>query len=267
MNGEEQTLQFYLIRFMPNLVRGEFINIGVLLYDPERKSFLAPRFIEDFRRARRLHPWADIDVLSGLESQLEAESSSGDPEKFLKRLGELSNQLSVAEPAAVLTTDAEAELDRLFDTYVREPRYPTRLSVAVERSRAWLRNQIRDALRNAGLWQRLDRRVPVAEFTHAGDRFRFDFGYRRNGHRGFLHALVLDREVDRAKILAYTMERIATRVRAENGTATCTAVVEAPPESDTAQLTARILAEQSIAIVPVGEMDAYARDLSAQLSA
>ena len=135
----------------------------------------------------------------------------------------------------------------------------------MERSRAWLRNQVRDALRNADLWQRLDRRVPVAEFTHEGDRFRFDYGYRRNGHRGFLHSLVLDREVDRAKVLAYTMERVSTRVEAANQTASCTAVVEAPPESDTAQLSARILTEQSITIVPVGEMDAYARDLSNQI--
>lgn len=267
MSDSEKTLQFYLLRYLPNLVRGEFINIGVLLYDPGEKRFHPPRLLEDFRRARRLHPWADLDVMAGLEAQIEREMAGDDPGKFLKRLSELSNQVAVGEPTAVLTTDAEAELDRLFDTYVREPRYPTRLAAAVERSRAWVRTQLREALRRAGLWQKLERRVPVAEFTHAGDPFRFDFAWSRNRHRGFLHALVLERGADRAKVVAYTLERIAARLGAGGQNVSCTAVVEAAPAAgnETAQLSARILAEQEVKIVPVGEIESYARELSAQL--
>ena len=267
MSAEEKSLQFFLLRYMPNLVRGEFINIGVMLYDAGEGKFFPPRLLDDFRRARRLHPWADIEVLAGLETQIEREMAGGDREKFLKRMSELSNQLSVGEPAAVLTTEPEAELDRLFDTYVREPRYPTRLAAAVERSRAWVRGQLRDALRKAGLWEKLAHRVPVAEYTHEGDRFRFDFGWRSNGHRGFLHALVLEREVDRAKVVAYTMERIVTRLRSEGHSVSCAAVVEGAPENETAELSARILAEQKIEVVPVAEMGRYARELSARLGA
>ena len=267
----EKTCRFYLLRYTPNIVRGEFINIGVLLYDPAEQKLYAPRLLEDFRRVRRMHPWVDLDVLASLENQIETEATEGDTEKFLKRVTQYSNQLELAEPTAVLTTDPEAELDRLFDTYVREPRYPTRLSAAVERSRAWIRSQLNTAFRQAGLWQRLDKRVPVAEFTHPGDRFRFDFAYRRNGERGFLQALTLERDVDRAKVLAYTMERVATRLKAENATASCTAIVEALPTegpvevNDTAQLSARILAEQEIALVPVSGLAAFTAELRSQL--
>jgi hypothetical protein len=101
------------------------------------------------------------------------------------------------------------------------------------------------ALRRAGLWERLERGVRVEDYTHKGDRFRFDFGWRRNGNLGYLHTLALEREVDRAKVLAYTVERIQTRLAAQKLTATCTAIVEAPPENETAELS-RILAEQRI---------------------
>lgn len=73
--------------------------------------------------------------------------------------------------------------------------------------------------------------------------------------------------MDRAKILAYTMERISTRLAAQQLSATCTAIVEAlpAPENETAQLSARILAEQNIALVPVAALDSFTADLRQQL--
>lgn len=264
----ERACRFYLLRYVPNIVRGEFVNIGVLLYDPTMNRLFPPRLLENFRRVRRLHPWADLNVLAALEKQIESEAP-GHVEAlsaYLERLQESSNVLEFTEPKAVLTADPEAELERLFDTYVAEPRYPTRLGAAVERSRAWVRSQLNAALRRAGLWEKLERGVRVEAYTHRGDRFRFDFGYRRNGQMGFLQALVLEREVDRAKVLAYTMERISTRLAAEQRAATCTAIVEARPESETAELSARILAEQSISLVPVAEVAEFAQRLRRELA-
>lgn len=268
MPANERACQFYLLRYIPNVVRGEFVNIGVLLYDPAAQRLLAPRLLENFARVRRLHPWADLDVLAALEKQIESETAGqpGDLAATLARLQQSSNALEFTEAKAVLTPDPEAELDRLFETYVVEPRYPTRLAAAVERSRAWIRSQLNAALKSAELWERLERAVRVEEFTHRGDRFRFDFGYRRNANLGFLHSLALEREVDRAKVLAYTMERISTRLAAERRSAACTAVVEALPENETAELSARILAEQSIALVPVAGLGDFAQRLRQELA-
>jgi hypothetical protein len=263
----ERACQFYLLRYVPNIVRGEFVNIGVVLFDPEAGR-LHPRMLENFRRVRRLHPWADIEALAALERHIEteAQATNGGPGDYLRRWQQFSNVLEFTEAKAVLTADPAGELERLFETYVAEPAYPSRVAAAVERSRAWIRSQLASALRAAGVWERLERSVSVEEFTHKGDRFRFDFGYRRNGTLGFLHSLVLEREVDRAKVLAYTMERISTRLAAEKRTARCTAVVEGPPESDTAELCARILAEQAIATVPVSELAPFAARLREQLA-
>lgn len=268
MADGERPCEFYLLRYVPNVVRGEFINIGVLLYDPLENRLYPLRLLESFRRVRRLHPWADLDVLAGLEKQLESEAApQGDAlASTLDRLRQYSNILEFSEPKAVLTPDPDAELERLYETYVAEPRYPSRLAAAVERSRAWIRSQLNAALLRTGLWEKLQRGVPVEEFTHRGDRFKFDFGYRRNGNLGFLQALVLEREVDRAKVLAYTMERIATRLAAEKRSARCTAVVEGPPENETAELCTRILTEQSISVVPVARLVDLTRDLRRELA-
>jgi len=270
MADGERPCSFYLLRYVPNIVRGEFVNIGVLLHDPEQNRLHAPRLLENFRRVRRLHPWADLDVLSALEQHIaggapaHGEALSG----YLERLQQFSNALEFTEPKAVLTSDPETELERLYDTYVAEPHYPMRVAAVVERSRAWIRAQLNGALRRAGLWDKLERGVRVEQYTHRGDRFRFDFGYRRNGNLGFLQTLALEREVDRAKVLAYTMERIKARLAAEKLTASCTAVVEASPSAgnETAELSARILAEQEIALVPVAQLETFTTELHRQLA-
>lgn len=269
MANAERSCRFYLLRYVPNIVRGEFVNIGVLLHDPEQSRLHAPRLLENFRRVRRLHPWADLDVLSALEKHI-ADDTPASGEKlpgYLERLQQFSNALEFTEPKVVLTADPEAELDRLYETYVAEPHYPTRVAAAVERSRAWIRSQLNAALRRAGLWEKLERGVRVEQYTHRGDRFRFDFGYRRNGNLGFLQTLALEREVDRAKVLAYTMERIRARLAAEDLTASCTAIVEAAasPENEAAELSARILAEQEIALVPVAQLETFTTDLRREL--
>lgn len=262
----ERACQFSIVRYVPDIVRGEFLNIGIFLYDPQEQRFEG-RFLENFRRVKRLHPLADIGLLASLEDQFDRTrlEDARDLRKYLEYLQSFSNVVQLAEPKAVLTVDFDAELDRLYDTYVREPKYPTRLAAAVERSRAWIRAQLNAALRSAGLWEKLQRGVPVEEFTHRGDRFRFDFGYRRNGDLGFLQTLALEREVDRAKVLAYTMERITTRLAAEKRSARCTAIVEGSPETETAELTARILAEQSIALVPVARLSDFTQRLRREL--
>ncbi|MFQ5927390.1 MAG: DUF3037 domain-containing protein [Terriglobia bacterium] len=273
MPDSERICQYFLLRYTPNIVRGEFINLGVLLYDADDQR-LESRLLSDFRRLRRLHPWADLTLLAQLGEQFEQESfqPEGGLDAYLDRLQNYSNLLALTTPKAVLTTNFDAELDRLFDTYVREPRYPTRLAALVEGSRAWVRARLNAGLRTAGLLghPRLQRRVRVAPYTQPGDPFAFDFGYRTNSTRGFFHALALAREVDAAKVFAYTTERVRAHLAEEKLRAEFTAIVESLPAEASAQaaaLSARILAEQKIALVPVAQLDAFATRLRRSLAA
>src|SRR5207244_3088403 len=69
----EPTLAYHVLRYTSNLVRDEWVNIGVLLFDP-RTAALRLRLIEDqdeFSRVRRLQPQADEDVIRQLRDHLE----------------------------------------------------------------------------------------------------------------------------------------------------------------------------------------------------
>src|ERR1700736_2448558 len=75
----EQALAYHILRYVPNLVRDEWINIGVLVFNPETGERRL-RLIEEqdeYNRVRRLHPWADEALLRALRDNLETRLPSG----------------------------------------------------------------------------------------------------------------------------------------------------------------------------------------------
>lgn len=260
MTEKYKRCQFVVLKFVPNLVRDEAVNIGVLLYDPDEGE-LSLRLTDNFRRVKRLHPWADVELLAGLQTDFEqrVEERIDDLTAYIEKLEQtLSNSLQLTPPRACLTEDTEAEMDRLYQSYVQEPRVRGPVALAIENTRKWIHQRVYHAFKRAGLIERIEKRVPVGEFTYQGDNFRIDFGYRRNGTHGFLHALALERDITTAKVLAYTAGHIRARVPAE-----FTAIVEREIDDrlDTHAVIHRILAEQQIAIQPLTQIDAFAASL------
>lgn len=71
-NGEH-AYAYRVLRYTPNLVRDEWVNIGVLVFD-EKSSERRLRMIEEpeeYARVRRLHPQADEELLRRLQDDLE----------------------------------------------------------------------------------------------------------------------------------------------------------------------------------------------------
>src|SRR5271155_18968 len=69
----ERACAYRILRYTPNLVRDEWVNIGVLLFDP-RSGERRLRVIEEqdeYNRVRRLHPQADEALLRALREDLE----------------------------------------------------------------------------------------------------------------------------------------------------------------------------------------------------
>ena len=260
MSEKYKRCQFVVLRFVPNLVRDESVNIGVMLYNPDDGE-LVPRLTDNFRRVKRLHPWADIDLLRGLQTDFEQRLAERveDLGAYLETLEQtLSNALQLTPPRACLTENPEAELDRLYESYVQEPRLPGRVAAAIENTRAWIRQRVHGAFKRAGVLDRMQKRVGVENFTYKGDNFRLDFGYRRNGTHGFVHAIALERDVVSAKVLAYTAERVRARVPAE-----FTAIVEREIDDrvDSHAAIQRILDEQQISIQPLARIDDFVASL------
>ena len=226
------TFAYHVLRYTSDLIRDEWVNIGVMLFDPLTGE-LRLRLVEnhdEFSRIRRLHPSADEDAIRALGDHLQDrfttylrnERSEREvpvqPGKALQALVEkwnatLSNGIQLAEQKGVHADDLDFELERLYQEHVSPPRRETR--VGAPGSRAMVRQYCSQVWRQAQLWNRIERAVRVSEFTFPGDPMRLDYGYRRNGTHGFVHTLSVSRAPADCKLLAYTAQRIASKIPSE----------------------------------------------------
>jgi len=218
----ERACAFRILRYTPNLVRDEWVNIGVLLFDAstgERRLRLIEEQ-DEYNRVRRLHPLADEALLRALRDDLEdrfhsasANGSNSGSVNWLQLLGKwddtLSNALQLAPQKGVFAADLDAELERLYADHVAAQRAPSR--VGAPGSRAQMRSYCSQVFRQARLWDRIEKSVRTSEFTFPGDPLRLDYSYRRNGTRGFVHTLSVTRAPNDSKILAYTAEHITAK--------------------------------------------------------
>jgi hypothetical protein len=266
---ELQSCAYHIVRYAPNLVRDEWINIGVVLFDPI-SGRVVRRLVEEpgeFARVRRLHPTADEDFLRNLGGVFDA-PRNGDRANGLAWLGKLedtlSNTIQLSPRRGVLTTDFEAELDRLYREQVEPPR-AGRPDVREIRTRSDIRARAADFLRLEGLLGRMQRGVRVADYTYPGDPLRMDFAYRRNGTRGFVQALPLGRDPGQAKVLAFTADAI--RARVEHTEFTAITEVDPAREDGRHRFVATLLEEKQISVVPLARLRGWAHDLGPRLRA
>ena len=260
---------YHVVRYHPNLIRDEWVNIGVLLLDPATGR-VRQRWIEepaDLVRLRRLHPAADEELLLRLPAEFDRQFAGREMEAaaLLEKFDDtLSNSVQLAPSKGLLTRDADAELDRLFREQV-EPLRETRRGAAEIRTRSDVRARAADFFRTEKILRLMQRGVRVEEFTAPGDPMRIDFSYRRNGTRGFVHSVALGRDPGQAKLLAYTAGAIRERVRHSE----FMAVTEREPAGSNVRdrFVSGILAENDIRVMPLGELRKWAHEVAPVLKA
>src|SRR5579871_6472143 len=176
---------YHIIRYTPNLIRDEWVNIGVVLHDPASGKFRV-RLIEEeteYARVRRLHPAANESLLRGIAPMLEDTLGEhrGDLAEWIAKLDRtLSNAVQFSPQTGLLADDLDAELDRLYSSHVAPPRAPASAGGVAE-TRSGIRAGANQVFRIAGLWPKLERSVRVDKYTYSGDPLRLDYSYRRNG--------------------------------------------------------------------------------------
>jgi hypothetical protein len=260
-----QTFVYRILRYVPNLARDEWVNIGVLLENPETKR-RDIRVIEEQRqitRVRRIHPDADQDFLRSLPAEFEAavRAPTEEAARYFEKMNHtLSNAVQFSPQKAVLADDFDAELDRLFREQVAAPRHRAPIGV-IESTRDWIKSKINDVFRRRRV-PGIERNVPVEEFTELGDPLKLDYAYR-NGVRGYMQALTLGRDPGQAKVLAFAAGRIRERL----GPCEFTAITEAEPDPEKTrhQFIRRLLDDQKIEIVSINRIEKFADDLRARL--
>jgi hypothetical protein len=234
---ERVQCEFFLIRYVPDVVKGEFVNIGVLLREAgggapgvDTPEGAMVRFTRDWSRVRCLDADADIGLLEGLEGEIGARlRMAGADAPGIKPVMEiledtLANSVQMTEVKACLAESLPAELEQLMKMYV-EP-----LKVKTERKRtgrAAIAGAMRTEFERAGVWGLMRKRIAASLYTRAGDPMKIDCGYRPNGVIRMFQAVSLEGDVEAAKGLAYSAPQLMEGVqRVEAARLELTAVVE-----------------------------------------
>jgi hypothetical protein len=270
--SEENKLRacsYFLVRYVPDVLREEFLNIGVFVHSPA-ENFLDCLFTDDIRRLKRFHPQADAEFLRELQTYFEDEikEHEGNLEGYVREMQEsFSNLIQVTSPRACLVAEPQAEMQALFARYVGE----RRAGPLAQDTRMRIKQRLTDAFRLHGVLEHrlLERRIPAEQWTHKGDLFSFDFGYRPtqvagkpNGHVKLIHAYSLSRDNELVKALRWTFDRVIEKEAAD----LTVAHEDLPRPLDDVVLSSQtILKHERIHLVPVSRFDAYAQSVRAEL--
>lgn len=265
--AERRQCFFSLIRYVPDPVKDEFVNIGVMLREqatPEEplaeRSDL--RFTRDWTRVRCVDAEADVAMLEALEDEVKERMASS-PELLRLLRESLSNVVQITEPKACLAETFQTQMDQLMRLYVdvpkraREKRLTGRLSIA---------GQMRRSFEREDVWKLMQKRIPAARYTRAGDPLLIDCGYRPNGIIKMFHAVSLQNDIEGAKGLAFSAPYLAEGVqRLDGATLQLTAMVESIREMgeeqelvDQYRFGVEMMEGQQIRVLTVADLDRVA---------
>jgi hypothetical protein len=224
---ERKQCEFQLIRYVPDPVKNEFVNIGVLLRTAEGGQSVL-RFTRDWGRVRCLDPDADTQMLEALEIEVGerlAIEPAGHRRPIVGLLEDsLSNGIQITETKAYLAETFLAGLEELMRLYVDTP---PRARSQRRTGRSALLATMRTRFEEAGVWTLMRKQIAVAQYTRPGDPLRIDCGYRPNGVVRMFQAISLETDTDDAKLLAFSALGLIDGVkREEKAELELTAIVE-----------------------------------------
>ena len=223
--------EFFLLRYVPDLVKNEFVNIGVLLREAGREETTRVKLTRDWSRVRCMDPDADTALLESMEAELAVRIREGGyaSKPAMQMLEEsLSTSIQMSEVRGALAESVTAEMEQLMRLYVEPVREKKARRVS---GRAAIVNTLRGEFERAGVWDLMRKRIPASEYTRPGDPLRLDCGYRFAAQSGsevrIFQAVSLDGDLEAAKVLSYSAARLRAGVeRVEHAPLDLAAVVE-----------------------------------------
>jgi hypothetical protein len=224
--NERLECDFSLVRYVPDPVKNEFVNIGVMLREAARPDVPVLRFTRDWARVRCVDPDADIEMLEAMEAEMRQRllESGTDATPLMRTIEDsFSHQLQMTEPKAFLAENASSGMEELMQLYV-EPR--TQRARQALSGRQAIARSMRTQFEHARVWDLMRKRIPASTYTKPGDSLKIDCGYRPNGVVRMFHAVSLSGDVELAKVLAFSSPSLRAGVaRVENAELELTAIV------------------------------------------
>lgn len=262
--ADSRQYELLILRYVPDRVKGEFANIGVLLLDDELAEV---RLTTDWRRVQCLDPDVDLEILQGLGREIQARlREPGGREAVIKMVNESFSGLIQASPAtAALGAEPAEEIEKLARIYLEKPAEPGKRQAS---SRQRILSSMQRSFEDAGVWTHMLKEIAVARYTETGDPLKIDCGYRPNGIIKMFHAVPLNTNPDLAKILAYSYAQMSAGIRLkEQASASLTAVVEDGLYREEPKIAFALttLERAEIAVAEVGSMPGIAEQARVEL--
>jgi hypothetical protein len=269
--AEKRKLEFFLLRYVPDAVKGEFVNFGLMALGegPNGAELIDVRFTRDWGRVLCLDPQADLDVLSALQKEIQQEIGSKKDELTLLRKMEdsFSGVVQVSAVMPVLTErTAVSEIEEVARIFLETPKLSRTREPAGRRK---ILETMRDEFEKAGVLALLNA-VPAEPYTKPGDPFEFDFGYRFGSEIKLFHAVSMRASVDSAVMLAARYPKIVPVMAQITATAPMlTAVVEVELDRTRSEIgfALEMMAESGIRVATTGEMAGIAEVARRELRA
>jgi Protein of unknown function (DUF3037) len=269
--GDRRQLEFFLLRYVPDAVKGEFVNFGVMALDqgPNGAELIDVRFMKDWGRVLCLDPQADLDVLFALEKEIRQEiGRTKDQLTLLKKMEDsFSNLVQVSPVMPSLTArTAVSEIEDVARMFLETPKLRRTREPA---GRQKILEKMRDEFDKAGVLVLLNA-VPAEPYTKPGDPFEFDFGYRFGSEIKLFHAVSLKAGVESAVLLAARYPRIAPVMsKVAEAAPVLTAVIDDNLDrgQDSVQFALSMMEDERIRIAVAAEMPMIAEVARRELRA
>jgi hypothetical protein len=271
--ADKRQLEFFLLRYVPNVAREEFVNIGLVMTESggDGGGFAGVHFTADWGRARCLDANIDVEMLEALGRDMELRLKDIRQRALL--LHEMMDSYSgTLQLSPIRRCVAENPAEELKDLALKLVEMPTIWSPAKEIQprkvgRKWIHGGMSEAFVAAGVWKFLVRDLPASTYTNPADDFVLDFAYPVGDELKIFHAVSLAAVGPETRMFPLRVAKIAQRMREKKVLPSFMAVVEDEfDEEDKAVKSVRAFMEdEDIQLARLREMptiaDAVRREL------
>ncbi len=269
--AEKIKLEFFLLRYVPDVVKAEFVNFGLVTWAEGETGaeVVDVRYTRSWDRVLRMDPHAEVDVLEALRKEVswEVGKARGMADLLRRMEDSFSGVVQISRVMPALSEQpAMAEIEIVAKTFLE--------AATVSRTRELTGRQkilhtMRYELGKVGV---LDLVKPVPAFTYTkkkGDPLVFDFGYFGAGQMKLLHAVSLKARVDAGVMLAsrYPEIRESMLGMPEPVVPSLTAIVDDGLDLEDVELgfALAMMREKGIRVEGAGSMPAIALEVRSDL--
>ena len=258
------TYSYTVSRFVPNQIRNEAVNIGIVVVDTDTGK-TAHRFLGDMRHLKARCPGANIQALEGIVRSIQVGDMPGGMADLERLSVNHTYSLQFTPPRAVAAPTIKEALRIAFDTYVGEATAPAAKPVGATLKEQMLA-KIDAAVSQSGMIE--EAAIVRPEFKGSRGVFRPDRAFRTWSGAIALHALPFatrpNLTLKNAKVLAIDYED----ARKRDANLECAAVMDPAPDSrnqerqEAYEQAEGHLKDKGCEVIVAGRMPAYVRGIA-----